>query len=273
MSELAKRVLFGIPAAAIALYITWLGGWYFQLVVMVLVMLLQNEMQKLLVKTGFKVDLLLLYSVALWIIIIPVLPSAGLIGIALFLFLVGRQVFKSDVEHRQEFFPTLFGAIYPAFGLLFVVFIRNTGNPETGFALTIAFLLMIWGNDILAYFGGKLLGRRLLAPAISPKKTWEGFLFGFIGAGLGLFLTFVLMPYTLPVSWVVLLPAIGVISVFGPLGDLTESKLKRAAKVKDTSNILPGHGGVFDRLDAIILAAPAFYLYLQCINLLGYVSF
>jgi phosphatidate cytidylyltransferase len=67
-----------------------------------------------------------------------------------------------------------------------------------------------------------------------------------------------------------MLPSVIVVGVFSPLGDLAESKLKRAANVKDASNILPGHGGLFDRFDGLILAAPAFYLYLQCLEMLGY---
>lgn len=173
----------------------------------------------------------------------------------------------------QEFIATIFCAGYASFGLLFLLLIRTLGPNEMGFVLTITLFLMIWGNDVLAYFGGKTFGKHLLAPTVSPKKTWEGFYFGFLGSAIGLGLVWLLTPYDLSISWLALLPSVVAVSVFAPLGDLAESKLKRAANVKDASDILPGHGGFFDRFDGVILAAPAFYLYLQCLEIFGYATF
>src|SRR5699024_6234076 len=144
---------------------------------------------------------------------------------------------------------TLFCGMYAPTGLLLLLLVRNLGSSETGFVLTIALLLMVWGNDVFAYFGGKQFGRRLLAPSVSPKKTWEGFFSGFIGAFAGLLITFYLIPMSFPTELVQALPLVVLVSIFGPIGDLAESKLKRAAGVKDTSNILPGHGGFLDRFD------------------------
>jgi phosphatidate cytidylyltransferase len=132
---------------------------------------------------------------------------------------------------------------------------------------------MIWANDICAYFGGKYRGKRSLAPNISPNKTWEGVFYGFLGSvGALLFTVFIVPPMHL-FNWWMLLPSALIVSIFSTLGDLAESKLKRAADVKDASTILPGHGGLLDRMDGMILAAPAFYLYLYCMHLAGYVSF
>src|SRR5699024_5819212 len=135
------------------------------------------------------------------------------------------------------------------------------------FLLVMTLFLMVWGNDIFAYFGGKYFGKRLLAPAVSPGKTWEGAAFGFLGSIIGLLIAAFAIPYSYFFSWLLLLPAALLVSIFSPIGDLAESKLKRAAGVKDASGILPGHGGLLDRFDGMILAAPVFYLYINCLNL------
>lgn len=131
---------------------------------------------------------------------------------------------------------------------------------------------MVWGNDVFAYFGGKTFGKTPLASSISPNKTWEGFFSGFIGAGVGLALIIFLVPIESPFEAVLFVPLIFLISIFGPIGDLAESKLKRAAGKKDSSTLLPGHGGLFDRFDALLLAAPAMFVYLRILDILGYVS-
>src|SRR5699024_5090157 len=127
--------------------------------------------------------------------------------------------------------------------LLTLLLIRGMGNAEAGFLLTISLLLMVWGNDVFAYFGGKTFGKQPLAPAISPNKTWEGFFFGILGALVGLAIVVYLVPGDYPVPFLKMLPAILLSSILGPIGDLTESRIKRAADIKDASNIFPGHGG------------------------------
>lgn len=272
MNELTKRVLFAVPAAAFLLYITWLGGWFFTTVVILIGMLMQHEMLEICTQAGFRTDSYFPYSIGLWILLVPSLPHAFEIGVAIFLLFVGIQVFKNDEHDVDELISTVFCGIYAPLGLLLFLLIRNLGSSEAGFALTIGLLLMVWGNDVFAYFGGKNFGRQLLAPSISPKKTWEGFFFGFAGALTGLFITVYLLPLAFPMSMELALPLIFLVSVFGPIGDLAESKLKRAAGVKDSSNILPGHGGFLDRFDALILAAPACYLYIKFLITLEYVT-
>lgn len=272
MNELTKRILFAVPAAAFFLYITWLGGWVFTAVILLLALLMQHEMSAICTKAGFKTDTYFPYIIAIWVLLAPQFPYAFETGIALFLLFVGIQVLSRPGSDIGELVSTLFCGIYAPTGLLLFLLVRNLGSPETGFVLTIALLLMVWGNDVFAYFGGKQFGRRLLAPSVSPKKTWEGFFSGFIGAFAGLLITFYLIPVSFPTELAQALPLVVLVSVFGPIGDLAESKLKRAAGVKDASTILPGHGGFLDRFDALILAAPAFYLYLYLLIQLDYVS-
>ena len=116
-----------------------------------------------------------------------------------------------------------------------------------------------WANDTAAYFTGHALGRHPLYARISPKKTWEGFVGGIGGSIAGALVTrwLLLGPELSPAAAVVL--GLGA-AVLGPLGDLAESMMKRAAGVKDTSHIIPGHGGLLDRIDALLFVAPWIYV-------------
>lgn len=270
MSELTKRILFGVPAAIFFLFITWLGDFYFIGLITLIFLFIQKELLTMSENAGFKADRFFPYIMGLWILLTPFLSYPLVYGLAIFLLFIAIQMFKPGDRGLKELMPSFFCGSYAAIGLLTLLLIRQFGNSEAGFLLTISLLLMVWGNDIFAYFGGKSLGKHKLAPAVSPNKTWEGFFFGIAGALVGLCIAMFLMPGEYPVSFLFMLPAILLVSIFGPIGDLTESRIKRAAQIKDASNILPGHGGFFDRFDALILAAPAFFLYLYIMKITGY---
>ena len=132
--------------------------------------------------------------------------------------------------------------------------------------LIMGIFILIWVNDSFAYLVGKTIGKNKLFPSVSPKKTWEGTIGGLVFA---LVAAYFMSKYETNISlmqWFIL--AI-VIVVTGSLGDLIESKFKRAAGVKDSGAILPGHGGMLDRLDSLIFAAPFAYL---TINIFNHVS-
>ena len=131
--------------------------------------------------------------------------------------------------------------------------------PETGLMWVVSALVITWGNDTMAYFAGRLFGKHKLYPEVSPNKTWEGFFGGFVGAIGFLFLQRALFFPTLTVLDCFVLGGLG--SVLGPAGDLCESMLKRAYGVKDSGVIIPGHGGMLDRIDALIFNAPMVFLY------------
>ena len=125
------------------------------------------------------------------------------------------------------------------------------GNGTYAPELPLGWFVLIWLNDTGAYFAGRAFGRHKLAPSISPGKTWEGWFGGMVASVLaGWVLSNVL---SLDVSWWALAL---VVSVLGPAGDLTQSALKRRAGVKDSGQLLPGHGGILDRFDSHIFAAP-----------------
>lgn len=126
--------------------------------------------------------------------------------------------------------------------------------------LLLSIFASIWLCDSSAYFTGKAIGKHKLFPRVSPKKTWEGAIGGFAGAILGFWLISELSIGNFPLIHAIIIGAI--IGVVAQTGDLAESQLKRDAGVKDSSNILPGHGGVLDRLDSILFVLPVVFIYL-----------
>jgi phosphatidate cytidylyltransferase len=133
--------------------------------------------------------------------------------------------------------------------------------PDGG-ALLVTVLFMIWLCDTLAYFGGSALGKHRLAPTISAKKSLEGALFGFFGSVLGgVAGWFIFRPHSFMLEEFAFLGA--AIGIIGQVGDLAESLIKRDMGVKDSSKLLPGHGGVLDRFDSLLFALPAVWFWLQ----------
>jgi phosphatidate cytidylyltransferase len=155
---------------------------------------------------------------------------------------------------------TVLGAAWIGLGLAFLLLVR--AFPDHGRLASFAILLAVFAGDTAAFFGGRLLGRHRLAPAISPGKTWEGF---FAGAVATVFVIFVALYQDradfLSIGRSIVLGV--VIAVVAPLGDLFESALKRDMQVKDSGRLLGGHGGVLDRIDAILFASIASYYLLR----------
>ncbi|SMO56655.1 phosphatidate cytidylyltransferase [Gracilimonas mengyeensis] len=272
-SDLTKRVLFAVPAAILFIFVTWMGGWYFKGFIILIGFFIQQEVIRLLDGSGQITDAWFPYTIGLWVMLFPVLPFPFEIGLAIMLLFVALQTFDQSGDSITKLSTTFFAGLYAPVGLLALMLIRETGSHPNGFLLTVATVLMVWGDDVFAYFGGKAFGKRPLAPLISPNKTVEGFLSGYVGCVAGLALAMYAIPLDSAFSFVMLCPLILLVGTFGPIGDLIESKMKRKAGVKDSSKLLPGHGGFFDRFDALILAAPAVYVYISIIIGFGYVTF
>tara|TARA_B110001454_G_C12711974_1_gene431101 strand:+ start:293 stop:1117 length:825 start_codon:yes stop_codon:yes gene_type:complete len=168
-----------------------------------------------------------------------------------------RKISNKSLIHQQ--LPLLY-VILP-FSLIALIpsIIKNTYNPY----IILGILLIIWSNDTFAYLIGKNFGKRKLFEKVSPKKTIEGFLGG-LTAGTIVAIILALNTNSLNIfNWVILSI---IISIFGSIGDLVASKFKREAKIKDSSNLIPGHGGFLDRLDSLIFISSFVFLYLQLIN-------
>lgn len=261
MSELTKRILFAVPAAAILLWLTWMGGHAFETLIIGIGILTVWEVHRIMQSVGTSDYFLISLIFALLIWRADVFPDWLITGIASAVIVITISALLSNTrEVSRRWLSTLFTGVYAPIGFLMVIFLRELGVGTEGFWLTLSLFLMIWGNDVFAYFGGKRFGKHPLAPNISPKKTWEGFWFGFLGAAVGIVLTWA-MAGSFPIPVWAFAGAVIIVSTMGPLGDILASKLKRIADVKDSSNLLPGHGGFFDRFDSLILAAPFIYFF------------
>ena len=177
------------------------------------------------------------------------------VPLALFFITVGLYEFYKLCKN-PKLYPV--GPIWIAIPLCILFFLWIPKQP----VLVLAFLILIWMSDTAAYVFGSLFGKHKLAPNISPRKTWEGFLCSCVfTVGLAVGLSYI--PYFQQSGlqlwqWIVLSL---IIQVFGLMGDLIESLFKRKAGVKDSGNIIPGHGGVLDRVDSILFATIPVYLF------------
>ncbi|WP_431137038.1 phosphatidate cytidylyltransferase [Psychroserpens mesophilus] len=151
---------------------------------------------------------------------------------------------------------------YLSSGFVFLIAIANYEQIFTPLLLLGSFIL-VWINDTFAFLVGKNFGKQKLFPSISPKKTVEGFLGGLFFSCIA---SYFIAQYTEILNFTTWLILAIIVSVFGTIGDLIESKFKRQAKVKDSGVIMPGHGGLLDRLDSIIFAAPFIFLFLRLIT-------
>jgi phosphatidate cytidylyltransferase len=152
---------------------------------------------------------------------------------------------------------TTFGVFYVGFTLSWLIPLRFL-EPASGQKLTFLLFLVIWAGDISAFLVGRSVGRRLLFPRVSPRKTVEGALAGFAGSLLVAVLFARLFWQTADVKTVILWG--GVVAVAGQIGDLVESALKRGADLKDSAAIFPGHGGLLDRIDSLLFGVPALWV-------------
>ena len=151
---------------------------------------------------------------------------------------------------------------YISCGFIFLILISlNSGSFNSN--TIVGMFILIWINDSFAYLIGSNFGRQKLFESVSPKKTVEGFLGGVFFSAIGSYFIF---KYTNNLEFSNWLIISVIVSVFGTIGDLIESKYKRQANVKDSGNLMPGHGGLLDRLDSAIFVAPFVYLFLKILN-------
>ncbi len=155
---------------------------------------------------------------------------------------------------------TTFSLLYLPFLAGFIILLAT---PSNGFQRVMTFVVLVGCNDTFGYFVGVLLGKHPLVPSISPKKTWEGLIGSVIFTILGGCLAF---HYIMNMDWWIGI-VVGVMIVFtATCGDLIESAMKRDLSLKDMGSLLPGHGGMLDRLDSVVLSAPAMWLALELVK-------
>lgn len=167
---------------------------------------------------------------------------------------------KSDKPFHQIAY-TFLGSIYTLLPFVFfmaMAFLQKNFN----FHLPLGFILLLWTNDTCAYLVGRKFGKTKLFERHSPKKTWEGFVGGIAATALVSVLIGRYFKEVSTLNWVIIAL---IISIFGTMSDLVESMLKRSINVKDSGSILPGHGGLLDRFDGLLMAAPLVFIYLYLV--------
>ncbi|MFQ5645563.1 MAG: phosphatidate cytidylyltransferase [bacterium] len=261
---LKQRILTAVIAIPAGLYVVlYSSKTVFGLLVAVLALIALDEFLVMNETAGFPVfrvtGVLAGLAVSLSFMNFSFRFTGFMLGLAGFLVFVTAVFYKKSGDRKEILAAaalTLFGVLLINWFLGHIIWMR--GLPR-GIALLVYSLLMIWANDSSAYFVGSDYGKRKMAPAISPNKTWEGFLGGLTGS---LLVGLAGAPFA-GLSHGKGLSAGLLVGILGPLGDLAQSFVKRTAGVKDSGNLFPGHGGMLDRFDSLIMAAPfLFYLFL-----------
>ncbi|MBT8185829.1 MAG: phosphatidate cytidylyltransferase [Eudoraea sp.] len=261
MRELLRRLLTGAVYVVLLLSAVFLSSDAFDFLFMVFGLACLYEYKRLVLLRGYYIFVAYL---ALWWTFIYLLNDKVLINTLMFLtitvnFALLYYLFSKKEKIFNTFQKFIIGLFYIGGGCIFLTMIPYKDNAFAKF-LIMGIFILIWVNDSFAYLVGKTLGRTKLFPAVSPKKTWEGTIGGFVFTIGAAYLMALWEPMVNPAQWMILA---AVIVVTGNMGDLIESKLKRGAGVKDSGAILPGHGGMLDRLDSLVFAAPFAYLTLM----------
>ncbi len=198
------------------------------------------------------------------LIIIDILPSGYFALNALVPLVIMFSTFvKVDKASLDQTFCHIFSLVYITIPLLLAVYLNRISVYEGDVGFLMIIFVIVWTNDTFAYLTGITLGKHKLFVRISPKKTWEG-LFGGLIASIGISLLFMKYLFLLkPVEIIILAIIVAISSV---LGDLFESLIKRVVAVKDSGEFLPGHGGILDRIDSLLIAIPLSLLYYLLIH-------
>ncbi len=258
MNNFISRVLVGIIGLPVVLGLVWLGGWWLAALVLLASLVAVHEFVTV-ARPLRPLAPALYLGVTLSLVLAQTSGTVWMLGgmLATFIFAFAASALaKTRAPSTVAIAATVLGAGWIGFGLGHLLLLRDVHQHGRLLAFTV--LLTVWAADTFAYFGGRLLGRHKLAPSLSPGKTWEGFV---IGSLAGVFVSFVAL-YDTRHTYLCIWQAVvlGIVVVLASVaGDLFESMLKRDMQVKDTGRLLGGHGGILDRVDALLFAGPAAY--------------
>lgn len=258
MKEILRRLITGAVYVVLLLSAVFLSSDAFDFLFMVFGLACLYEYKRLVHLRGYYIFIAYL---GLWWAYIYLIDNGILINLLMFVtigvdLLLLHYLFSKKKKLLFNYQKFITGLFYIGGGCILLTMIPYKDNEFVKF-LIMGIFVLIWINDSFAYLVGKTLGRTKLFPRVSPKKTWEGAVGGFVFTVIGTYFLAKYEPILSLNQWLILAV---VVVVFGILGDLIESKLKREAGVKDSGAILPGHGGLLDRLDSMIFAAPFAYL-------------
>ncbi len=254
------RVKTAIVALIIFVPLLYLGNWYFKYTTSILGILAMYEINKMTFK---KINnSVLLISVIAGAIIYTNYPLPAVYFYSVF-FLIGIAFLMTVVISGHKIKLTEIGVIIFLTAYVFVGFYSLFMLRELGLSYVLYLLFTIWVTDSFAYIGGMKFGKNKISPNISPNKSIEGSVIGSLSSIVVALLFYFMTTIFTNIVMAVIITL--VISAIGQIGDLIESAYKRECGVKDSSNLLPGHGGIFDRFDSVILAAPCLALLLNLI--------
>jgi phosphatidate cytidylyltransferase len=311
LSNIVTRVVVAVAAIPLIVLLTYLGGYYFYVLVSVISSVGIWEFYGLVEKKGIRP--LKSFGLAFGLLlngcflyerirhdVVTLLLTNGLdfgfpsqyvlflscVGLFVFVTLL-TELFRNRPSATLNMSATVAGAVYISLFLGMLIGARELfwlGFPFHKFSMIggmsqgalqyvdrlggytiVSLFACIWICDTAAYFGGRAIGRKKLFERVSPNKTWEGAVFGFVFAILTMIAAkYAVLEYLSVRDCIVLGIVVG---IFGQIGDLVESLIKRDAGVKDSSAVIPGHGGMFDRFDSLIFVSPLVYLYLDLVVL------
>ncbi|HET7042118.1 MAG TPA: phosphatidate cytidylyltransferase [Gemmatimonadales bacterium] len=272
-ANMLRRVAVAVVAIPAALALIWLGGWWLTGLVALVALLGTREVYRFARQKGTRpfggigLPVAALVPVAAWMVLGPAavdaVPYLFFAPLGLLALLIVALATRTPDQHPMASVAiTWFGVAYAAVLPTFLLVIRHGGGlgerSWPGVALAFFPLVTVWVCDTAAMFAGKYLGGPRLAPVVSPGKTWSGTIVGALAATAiaPAYSALVLRPHQIRLElWQVLLIGAS-IGIVGQVGDLAESLLKREAGMKDSSDLIPGHGGILDRLDSLYFVLP-----------------
>lgn len=264
----ATRVLVSIFAIPVIIGASYFGGIYFFLFTLLISTVAYYEFSLLVKNKGANVNLWFgLFSIIILLINRFRFFVDFFFAVLFIVFVLTMiELFRNKGSAIINLGATLLGIFYIGIFSVALLGIREfypriDGLYQRGGYIIISILATIWICDSAAYYGGTALGKHKLFTRVSPNKSWEGAVFGFIFALITMVLAKIIILNFL--SWSAAIAIGFIIGVFGQVGDLIESLIKRDAGVKDSSAIIPGHGGIFDRFDSLFYTAPLILLYLN----------
>lgn len=262
---LRTRIITVLIALPIAIVVVFVGGLWFFAGVSLVALVAGREFSQMM-KTGGYTPTSFLTLVLIALLLLNSYRSdlslAGIISLALLLSLVW-QLFRPTAAPTADWALSLAGGLYIGWGMARLVALRQLAD---GLAWVWLALLATWMADTAAYFVGRTWGRHKLWPRHSPKKTWEGLIAGIGGGLLG---AAVVIPFS-NLGWGVALLAGAIVPIAGLFGDLSISMMKRHVGIKDSSNLLPGHGGFLDRIDSLLFVNVVVYYYAVWSGMFGF---
>ncbi|GAA4308007.1 phosphatidate cytidylyltransferase [Nibribacter koreensis] len=269
LNNLQQRIWAGAAGATLFVGGIYFSEWTFFLLFLALTVLGLLEFYRLLTTKGFQPNraMGLLLGVGLYVLCFLIkqdqITSDWLFLLPpVMLLVLVAELYRKKAQPFTNIALTLTGVLYIAapFSMLHVLaFLPDRYSWQ----IILGVMFLIWASDTGAYIAGKSFGRHKLFPRISPGKTWEGMVGGVI---LALTVAYVLSIYFEDLTLVQWLGVGALVSVFGVLGDLVESMLKRSLDVKDSGTLIPGHGGILDRFDSLILVVPFLVAFLELVR-------